>query len=83
MAGGGHVWQGGGHVWQGGMHGRGCAWHREGMRGIGGRAWQILRDTVNERAVRIVLECILVNSFLSLESRSEPRGTAKAMRILN
>ena len=26
----------------------------------GGRAWQILRDTVNERAVRIILECILV-----------------------
>ena len=31
-----------------------------GMRGRG-RAWQILRDTVNERAVRIQLECILVN----------------------
>ena len=26
----------------------------------GGGAWQILRDTVNERAVRILLECILV-----------------------
>ena len=25
-----------------------------------GHAWQILRDTVNERAVRILLECILV-----------------------
>ena len=24
-----------------------------------GHAWQILRDTVNERAVRILLECIL------------------------
>ena len=50
-----HAWQGegvcmaGGHVWWGGMHGR-------------GRAWQILRDTVNERAVRILLECILVVS---------------------
>ena len=31
----------------GGIHGR-------------GRAWQILRDTVNERAVCILLECILV-----------------------
>ena len=29
--------------------------------GGGGRAWQILRDTVNEHAVRILLECILVN----------------------
>ena len=41
----------GGHAWgacmAGGMHGR-------------GRAWQILRDTVNERAVHILLECILV-----------------------
>ena len=26
----------------------------------GGHAWQILRDTVNERAVRILLEWILV-----------------------
>ena len=25
-----------------------------------GHAWQILRDTVNKRAVRILLECILV-----------------------
>ena len=43
----------------GGMHGRGCAW--QGVCVAGGRAWQILRDTVNERAVRILLECILVN----------------------
>ena len=45
-----------GHAWQGGMHGRGCAWQ-------GGHAplpQQILRDTVNERVVRILLECILV-----------------------
>ena len=57
-----------------GMHGRGasvhgrdawgCVW--QGMHG-GGHAWQgvcipqqILRDTVKERAVRILLECILV-----------------------
>ena len=39
-----------GGAWQGGMHGRGCV-------------WQILRDTVNERAVRILLECILVRSY--------------------
>ena len=37
----------------GGMHGRGTCM-------TGGRAWQILQDTVNERAVRILLECILV-----------------------
>ena len=51
--GGGHAWQGG-HVWQGDMHGRGHAWHA--------RPWQILRlwHTVNERAVSILLECILV-----------------------
>ena len=51
---GGCAWQrgmrGGGHAWQGGMHG-------------GGHVWQILRDTVNERAARILLECILVNFY--------------------
>ena len=42
-------------AWQGGMHGRGacvvgvCAWQ-------GGHTWH----TVNEQAVRILLECILV-----------------------
>ena len=30
-----------------------------------GHAWQILRDTVNERAVRILLECILVIQILN------------------
>ena len=39
-----------GHAWQRGVHGWG------GMCGSG----QILRDTVNERVVRILLECILV-----------------------
>ena len=53
MHGGGHVWQGMCVV--GGMHGRGAC-----MVGAGEHAWQILRDTVNERAVRILLECILV-----------------------
>ena len=49
----------GGHVWQGGVHGRGACvagghvWHAC-------PPWQILRDTVNERAVYILLECILV-----------------------
>ena len=47
---------GGGGMCGGGEYvaGGGHAWQG------GGRAWQILRDTVNERAVRILLECILV-----------------------
>ena len=65
----GHAWKGRGHAWWGhewqgvvcggGMHGGGgCAW--QGACMAGDRAWQILRDTVNERAVRILLECTLV-----------------------
>ena len=51
-------------VCMGGMHGRGHAW-QGGMCGggacvVGGHVWQILQDTVNVRAVRILLECILV-----------------------
>ena len=56
----GHAWQGGGMHGRGGMHG-GHVWGvcmAGGMYGRG-RAWQILRDTVNERAVSIQLECIL------------------------
>ena len=68
---GGHVWQeacvvqgvcGRGACMAGGMHGKGAC-----MAGgvHGGSVWhrcpqQILRDTVNERAARILLECILV-----------------------
>ena len=53
---GGHAWLLlGGHVWLllGGMH---------GSSGVGGHVWDMTRygDTVNERAVRILLECILV-----------------------
>ena len=47
----------GGHAWLlGGMRGEG------GVHGEGGRAWDTTRygDTINERAVRILLECILV-----------------------
>ena len=73
MVAGGHAWLPGGHVWllggcawfQGGMHGcQGHAWLPGGMRGSGGVCMvgvrRIRRDTVNERAVRILLECILV-----------------------
>ena len=54
---------------QGGMCGcsggdmRGCSWG--GMHGCsrGGHAWDMIRygDTINERVVRILLECILVS----------------------
>ena len=66
----------------GGVHGRGCAWQgvcmAGGMCGMGhawqgacmaeGCAWQILRDMVNEQAVCILLECILVYKFILLNS---------------
>ena len=60
-----HVWQGACMV--GGMRGRGHsgghAWGGWGVRGRGACVpWQISWDTVNERAVRILLECIPVFS---------------------
>ena len=66
---------GGGRVWQGGMHGRGHS-----RQGVWVPPWQILRDTVNEQSVRILLECILVRivwSFMSSRggSRIFHRGT--------
>ena len=52
----------------GGVEGGGtCVWRGACVAGVG-HAWQILRDTVNERAVRILLECILVNVYHSLLS---------------
>ena len=69
MAGGGGMcWgrggmRGRGHVWWGGMHSRGVCVHGGGHAWRGERAWQILRDTVNKRAVRILLECILIVCF--------------------
>ena len=69
VAPGGHAWLLGGCAWllPGGMHGcsgvcvvapGGHAWLLWG----GGCAWDMTRyrDTVNEQAVRILLECILV-----------------------
>ena len=67
-----------GGVWKGGMHGGG-GMHSRGVCMAGGHVWrgyacmaggaympqQILQDTVNERAVRILLECILVASSFS------------------
>ena len=61
---GGHVWQGGawwgGHAWQGG-----CAWHSGVCGGgvwCGGHAW--LERWPLQRAIRILLECILVVKFV-------------------
>ena len=60
MVAGGHAWLlGGGHGCLGGM----CGCSGGGMRDCsGGHGWDTMRygDTVNERAVRILLECILV-----------------------
>ena len=59
----------GGHVWQervcmaGGMCCRGACM-AGGMHGM--HAPQILRDMVNERAVRILLECILVTNVFTI-----------------
>ena len=51
----------------GGMCGRGCAWQGHAWWGACVRCTpqQILRDTVNERAVRILLECILVKDIFT------------------
>ena len=44
------------------MHGRGHAWQGCVCGGGACVPWQIPWDTVNKRAVRILLECILVGS---------------------
>ena len=81
MVAGGHAWLCGVCIIVGGVHGcRGCmvagghvwlwggrhAWLRGAcvVAGDGG-VHGIRRDMVNERAVRILLECILVYSYLS------------------
>ena len=51
---------GGGVCMAGGMCGRGCAWQVD-MYAMHAPPQQILRDTVNERAVHILLEGILVD----------------------
>ena len=70
---GGHAWQGvcvAGGAWQGGYA---CHTHTP---------WQILRPrhTVNERAVRILLECILVYTFSGIACYQLPplsRGSCR------
>ena len=48
------MWQRGACVMKGGMHGK------------GGHAWDTTRygDTINERVLRILLECILVSDLI-------------------
>ena len=74
----------GGHAWQGvgGMHGRGgmCGHRVHEWRGVHGRGdRQILRDTGNERAVRILLECILVYALVHPDSYTSPKHTWSAI----
>ena len=57
MCGGRHMWQGA--CVAGSVCGRGASVAEGGMCATQSPC-QILRDTVNERAVRILLECILV-----------------------
>ena len=76
---GGHVWlQGGGHAWLQGacVVTGGCAWLQGGMHGCGGGVCMVRggRDTVNERAVRILLECILVTCKSSNASFSTSKS---------
>ena len=67
---GGCAWQGGmcgrGACMAGGVHGRGvCAW-QGGVHATHAPPVDTQQDTVNERAVRILLECILVLFLYSL-----------------
>ena len=80
----GHAWQGGmcgGGVHGGGMHARGVCMAGEACM-VGGPPQALrLRYAVNERAVRILLECILVKvgpgTFFTLELESGRKGGSK------
>ena len=61
MVAGGHAW-----LW-GGMHGCGEGRMVEGHAWLQGGVHGIRRDTVNERAVRILLECILILSEFAID----------------
>ena len=70
---GGHVWWGSCMV-GGGVHGRGHVWQGACMHGRGAMhamhtpPSQILQDMINEWVARILLECILVQNLLPLNS---------------
>ena len=53
----------GGMHGEGGMHGKGACMTKGGMSGEG-CVWDMMRyrDTINERVVHILLECILVRN---------------------
>ena len=60
-----------GHAWQGGMHGRGCAWQGAcACHTPPPRHYDI--RSVNARAARILLECILVASCDYFTGQSVP-----------
>ena len=85
----------GGHAWfyLGGMHGfiRGHAWFYSGGHVwfyLGGHAWffqffRIQSDTVNEWAVRILLECILVKNVFINVIKKEPPPSRSVQNIHN
>ena len=61
-----------------GVCGRGCM--AGGMQGRGACVpQQILRDTVNERAVRILLECILVKAIIETIKRTHGHASIKSI----
>ena len=62
----GHAWLPGTCVVVGGVHGcQGRTWLPGGMHGCGGGGVRRIRDTVNERAVRIYWNAFLLQIFLS------------------
>ena len=81
MVAGGHAWLWGGVWLPGGVHScGGHAWLRGDMHGCQGvvcgcrvGARRIRQYTVNEGAVRILLECILVLRLISIERRPTPK----------
>ena len=83
---GGHALQetcvAGGHAWQGTWVAGGKACVAGGMRDTH-TPQQILRDTVNEQAVRILLECILVviNFFVFKKVNASNREYSFYLRI--
>ena len=80
MAKGKHAWHGGSCMVKGGVHGEGGhVWQRGSMHGMGGHAWRRGACMVKgrhawqerrplQRAVRILLECILVFNIATLRT---------------
>ena len=66
----------GGHVWQGGVCGGGCAW-QGGMHATHAAPRHHEIRSVNTRAVRILLECILVQPKYEREVVNYPTTSLK------